>query len=262
MTGIGGPGLPVSRLVAGVLLIEVFAGLRTARIALDNLGVPVQGHLSVECQRDLNSLAAMHWPDEIQYESVESLGECELGTFAETHSGSCPCILAAGFPCKDLSKLNFRRQNLSGSRSGLFFHWPRILRTLRRLMSRPTLFIFECTFMDEDALYLVNLELDCLPLRINSRQVSAARRDRLYWCNFSLQPDSAETLQATTSFVDIQLAEDPHRLDILDADSSFHPSFSGALECLTGFRRHRRPPPHPARYESSSQSARAFWSRA
>lgn len=145
-------------------------------------------------------------------------------SFAVTdHLGVSTIILTGGFPCKDVSKLNY-------------FHIVRILRILRRITGNMIHFLLERTLMDDEALQRINLELDCFPLNINSVSISAARRNRLYWCSFEIELCGTEAASATPSMVNIKLQDSPHRLQILDDGASFHAQFSGSLDFFIGFQ--------------------------
>jgi site-specific DNA-cytosine methylase len=98
---------------------SLFSGIGGLELGLERAGL---GHTIWQAEIDpfCRSVLAHHWPDAVRYESVEA-----VDARAER-----PTILAGGFPCQDVSGAG-NRQGLSGSRSGLWFEYLRIIRLLR-----------------------------------------------------------------------------------------------------------------------------------
>jgi site-specific DNA-cytosine methylase len=88
-------------------------------------------------------------------------------------------LLIGGSPCQDLSIAKKGRKGLSGTRSGLFYQFVRVLRE-----SKPKYFILEnVNSMTAESRDTISKELGCQPIMINASLVSAQSRKRLFWTN-------------------------------------------------------------------------------
>ena len=74
------------------------------------------------------AVLARHWPEALQFEDVTEVGRHNLPEVD---------VLIGGFPCQDVSNAG-SREGLGGGRSGLFYHFSRIVGELR-----PALVIVE-----------------------------------------------------------------------------------------------------------------------
>lgn len=86
-----------------------------------------------------------------------------------------------------LSIAKNNREGLKGKRSGLFWHYVRLLRTCK-----PKWFLLEnVASMPKEAKEIITREMGVEPILINSALVSAQQRKRLYWTNIPnvLQPE-------------------------------------------------------------------------
>lgn len=75
------------------------------------------------CEKDLYARKVLkkHWPDVPIYEDVCKIDGAVL----------MPNVLCGGFPCQDLSSVNWRGKGLDGEKSGLWFEFYRIICLLR-----------------------------------------------------------------------------------------------------------------------------------
>jgi len=86
-------------------------------------------------------------------------------------------LLCGGSPCQDLSIAKKNREGLSGSRSGLFWEYVRILKEVK-----PKYFILEnVNSMPKEAKQVITETLGVEPIMINAALVSAQNRKRLFW---------------------------------------------------------------------------------
>ena len=87
-------------------------------------------------------------------------------------------LVIGGSPCQDLS-IAGKRAGLSGERSGLFWHFVRLLRTCK-----PKYFLLEnVASMTKENRDIISKALGVEPILINSALVSAQQRKRFYWTN-------------------------------------------------------------------------------
>ena len=142
--------------VPTVLLVEAFAALRTARVALE----PLQGsykivHVACESQQWLNRLASKNWPEEICCPDIRMLNFKWLQDVLNTCPQPQLVLLVGGLPCEDVSRLKCDRRNLAGSQSSLFYQFLYLRDRLTSLVCCLFEFVIECTQVDQDALEMV-----------------------------------------------------------------------------------------------------------
>ena len=110
-----------------VLTVGLFDGLGALRLAVDALGIPVAGHLSVEKEETAKRVVESYFPDAIFHNDVQTVD----GPLARDLSLRYPSVglvlISAGPPCQGVSGLNAGRKGaLLDSRSSLFQEVPRI----------------------------------------------------------------------------------------------------------------------------------------
>ena len=122
--------LPEAHDFIQVLSIGPFDGISALRVALDALGLPVAGHISVEKFADARRVVESYFPDTWYVELVtEELVEQR----ALRYSSAGVVIVGAGPPCQGVSGLNSdRRGALRGYRSCLFTHVPRVTKLVKK----------------------------------------------------------------------------------------------------------------------------------
>lgn len=98
---------------------SLFSGIGGLDLGLERAGMSCAWQVEKDefCQRVL----AKHWPDVARYGDVTAL------TGAELEPVEC---LAGGFPCQDISSSG-KKVGLAGQRSGLWYHYARLIRVLR-----------------------------------------------------------------------------------------------------------------------------------
>lgn len=109
---------------------SLFAGIGGLEKGLEDTGgfkTVWQVENNESAKRDLER----HWPDVRRWNDVRDFPPQPIGDWR------CD-LIAGGFPCQDISACNYRAEGLGGKRSGLWFEFKRIIRTLR-----PRLVIIE-----------------------------------------------------------------------------------------------------------------------
>ena len=153
-----------------ITVLSLFDGISCGRVALQRANIPVEKYYASEIDKYAIQVTQKNWPDTIQ-----------LGDVKEVWARNLPKIdlLIGGSPCQDLSIAKNNRQGLQGTRSGLFWHYVRLLRTCK-----PKYFLLEnVASMPKEAKEIITRELGVQPILIDSALVSAQRRKRLYWTN-------------------------------------------------------------------------------
>lgn len=193
-------------------VLSLCDGMSIAHIALDRIGMHVDKYYAAEIKDIAIKVTKDNYPDTIHIGDVNKVRY--KGGILYTENGNYNVghidLMVFGSPCQSFSiamKTDMRVGLKDKTRSGLFLECYRILQEVQ-----PTWFLLEnvASMKDEDR--------DCLtefmgvePIRINSKLVSAALRDRYYWTNIPgiTQPkDKGITLQSilTSGYTDREKA--------------------------------------------------------
>lgn len=151
-------------------VFSAFDGAGIGLLALKRAGVPVGKYYASEVDKYAIQIATKNHPELIPVGDVKN---CLARNFPNID------LFIGGSPCQDLSIAKQNRQGLSGTRSGLFWHYVRLLRTLK-----PRYFLLEnvASMSQKDKEKITEI-LGVRPILINSALVSAQQRKRLYWTN-------------------------------------------------------------------------------
>ncbi len=106
---------------------SLFSGIGGIDLGLQRAGMRCKFQVEIDpfCQRVLEK----HWPAVRRFEDVTQVSPATLPKVD---------VLAAGFPCQDLSKANNHgARSISGKRSGLFYEVSRIARGMGRTEGQP-----------------------------------------------------------------------------------------------------------------------------
>lgn len=110
-----------------VLCVGLFDGIGALRVALDLLGCPVMGHISVESNPAASRVVESLFPDVVVVKDVSLVDDSMVHQFAAQYSQVSLVLLGAGPPCQGVSGLNADRKGaLRDERSSLFSHVRRI----------------------------------------------------------------------------------------------------------------------------------------
>ena len=193
-------------------VLSLCDGMSIAHIALDRLGYQVDKYYAAEIKDIAIKVTKDNYPDTIHIGDVNKVKY--KGGILYTENGNYNVgkidLMVFGSPCQSFSiamKTDMRVGLKDKVRSGLFLECYRILQEVQ-----PTYWLLEnvASMKDEDR--------DCLtefmgvePIRINSKLVSPALRDRYYWTNIQgiTQPeDKGITLQSilTSGYTDREKA--------------------------------------------------------
>ena len=102
--------------------VSLFSGIGLLDLGLERAGIET----ALLCERDTKARAVLtrHWPNTPLHHDVSELTPDDLYA-AEPDPGRA--VLAAGFPCQDLSMAGRRAGMGERTRSGLYWHIPRLL---------------------------------------------------------------------------------------------------------------------------------------
>ena len=153
-----------------VTVFSAFDGAGIGLLALKRAGVPIAAYYASEVDKYAMSVAKKNHPEIVH---VGDIKQCWARNFPKID------LLIGGSPCQDLSIAKSNREGLKGARSGLFWHFVRLLRTMK-----PRYFLLEnvASMSKEDKAKITEI-MGVEPILINSALVSAQQRKRLYWTN-------------------------------------------------------------------------------
>ena len=153
-------------------VLSLFDGMSCARLALDRAGLPVTSYFASEVDKYAITVAKANYPDTVH-----------LGDVTKITAGDLPAVdlLIGGSPCQGFS---FAGGQLAfdDPRSKLFFEFVRVLKECK-----PKYFLLENVNMKQEFQDVINEQLGCKPVDINSNIVSAQNRRRLYWTNIPVR---------------------------------------------------------------------------
>lgn len=101
---------------------SLFAGIGGFDLGFERAGL--QCKWQVEIDPYCRAVLAKHWPNVARHDDI-----CTFAT--HTHTDLAVDVICGGFPCQDISLANHEGQGLSGSRSGLWYEYERVIRALR-----------------------------------------------------------------------------------------------------------------------------------
>lgn len=160
---------------AGLNVVSLFNGMNTGRIALENQGFKVNKYYSSEIKPYAIELTQYHHPDTIQVGDVNNWKEWDI-------DWKNIDLILSGSPCQDLSAAG-KRAGLNGKKSSLFFVFIEILNHCRELNPNVKFLQENVGSASKKDVGIMSRELGVYPVRINSKLVVAALRDRYYWTN-------------------------------------------------------------------------------
>ena len=181
-------------------VLSLCDGMSIAHIALERAGFTVDEYYAAEIKPIALKVTKENYPNTIHIGDVNKVSYkagilyTENGNYNVGHID----LMVFGSPCQSFSiamKTDMRVGLKDKTRSGLFLECYRILKEVN-----PTWFLLEnvASMKDEDRDFLT----ECMgvdPIRINSKLVASALRDRYYWTNIQgiEQPkDKGITLQS------------------------------------------------------------------
>lgn len=193
-------------------VLSLCDGMSVAHIALERAGFTVDEYYAAEIKPIALKVTKENYPNTVHIGDVNKVRFADGVLYTENGDFNVGHIdlMVFGSPCQSFSiamKTDMRVGLKDKVRSGLFLECYRILKEVN-----PTWFLLEnvASMKDEDRDYLSKC-MGVEPIRINSKLVAPALRDRYYWTNIKgvTQPeDKGITLQSilTSGYTDRQKA--------------------------------------------------------
>jgi DNA-cytosine methyltransferase len=158
-------------------VLSLFDGMSCGRIALDQLGIPVEKYYASEIDKYAIQVSQANYPDIIQVGDI-----CDL----DPKDYKDVSLMLAGSPCQGFSFAG-KQLAFDDPRSALFFEFIRLLKAIK-----PKYFLLENVRMKKEFLQVISEQVSACypeivfgiePIFINSSLVSAQSRQRYYWTN-------------------------------------------------------------------------------
>mgnify|MGYP003134113228 CR=1 FL=1 len=158
-------------------VLSLFDGMSCGRIALDQLGIPVETYYASEIDKYAIQVSQANYPD------IQQVGDiCNL----DPKDYQDVDLMLAGSPCQGFSFAG-KQLAFDDPRSALFFEFIRLLKAIK-----PKYFLLENVRMKKEFLQVISEQVSACypeitfgiePLFINSSLLSAQSRQRYYWTN-------------------------------------------------------------------------------
>ena len=158
-------------------VLSLFDGMACGRIALEQLGIPIEKYYASEIDKYAIQVAQANYPDIIQVGDV-----CDL----DPKDYMDVDLIQAGSPCQGFSMAG-KQLAFDDPRSALFFEFIRLLKAIK-----PKYFLLENVKMKKEFLQVISEQVSACypeiifgiePIFINSSLLSAQSRQRYYWTN-------------------------------------------------------------------------------
>lgn len=175
-------------------VLSLFDGMSCGRIALDRLNVNVEEYFASEIDKNAIRVSKANWDDITHIGDVTKV-KYSNGTL-HTENGEYFVgkidLLIGGSPCQDFSSAKAfgthgqTPEGLEGTKSGLFYHYLRILKEIQA--ENPNLvWLLENVKMKKQSKEQLDEYLGVEGIYINSSVLSFQKRARYYWTNLNFE---------------------------------------------------------------------------
>ncbi|XP_074547557.1 DNA (cytosine-5)-methyltransferase 3A-like isoform X5 [Halichoeres trimaculatus] len=164
-----------------IRVLSLFDGIATGLLVLKELGIQVDRYIASEVCEDSITVGIVRHQGRIMY-----VGDVRNVTRKHIHEWGPFDLVIGGSPCNDLSIVNPARKGLFEGTGRLFFEFYRLLHEARPKEGedRPFFWLFEnVVAMGVSDKRDISRFLECNPVMIDAKEVSAAHRARYFWGN-------------------------------------------------------------------------------
>ncbi|XP_062857876.1 DNA (cytosine-5-)-methyltransferase 3 alpha a [Trichomycterus rosablanca] len=164
-----------------VRVLSLFDGIATGLLVLKDLGIQVERYIASEVCEDSITVGMVRHQGRIMY-----MGDVRNVTRKHIQEWGPFDLVIGGSPCNDLSIVNPARKGLFEGTGRLFFEFYRLLHEARPKEgdNRPFFWLFEnVVAMGVSDKRDISRFLECNPVMIDAKEVSAAHRARYFWGN-------------------------------------------------------------------------------
>uniref|UniRef100_A0AAY5KJN2 DNA (cytosine-5-)-methyltransferase n=1 Tax=Esox lucius TaxID=8010 RepID=A0AAY5KJN2_ESOLU len=164
-----------------IRVLSLFDGIATGLLVLRDLGIQVDRYVASEVCEDSITVGIVRHHGSIMY-----VGDVRNVTHKHIQEWGPFDLVIGGSPCNDLSIVNPARKGLFEGTGRLFFEFYRLLHEARPKPeeNRPFFWLFEnVVAMGISDKRDISRFLECNPVMIDAKEVSAAHRARYFWGN-------------------------------------------------------------------------------
>uniref|UniRef100_A0A3P8YYJ7 DNA (cytosine-5-)-methyltransferase n=1 Tax=Esox lucius TaxID=8010 RepID=A0A3P8YYJ7_ESOLU len=164
-----------------IRVLSLFDGIATGLLVLKELGIQVERYVASEVCEDSITVGIVRHQGRIMY-----VGDVRNVTRKHLQEWGPFDLVIGGSPCNDLSIVNPARKGLYEGTGRLFFEFYRLLHEARPKDgdNRPFFWLFEnVVAMGVSDKRDISRFLECNPVMIDAKEVSAAHRARYFWGN-------------------------------------------------------------------------------
>ncbi|XP_023682297.1 DNA (cytosine-5)-methyltransferase 3A isoform X1 [Paramormyrops kingsleyae] len=164
-----------------IRVLSLFDGIATGLLVLKELGIQVKRYIASEVCEDSITVGIVRHQGRIMY-----VGDVRNVTRKNIQEWGPFDLVIGGSPCNDLSIVNPARKGLYEGTGRLFFEFYRLLHEARPKPddNRPFFWLFEnVVAMGVSDKRDISRFLECNPVMIDAKDVSAAHRARYFWGN-------------------------------------------------------------------------------
>ena len=234
-----------------LLVVSLFNGIGGAFRIYDILGVRCTGLLGYDIHKPANRVCSRRWPQAVLETDVKKITKQTIRKWLFDFPHLTEIHVWGGFPCVDLSAVKFKRQNLQGSQSSLFFVMVDVIKMIREVfgINFKIYYFFEnVASMDLTALMEISSHLGVKPYRVQSSDSVPMSRPRLCWTDCPLPRLPGVKLTDKGHYVLMELYNDyPNVEQWIRPDSCWEGAATGVVlpTCMKSIPR-VHPPPAPA----------------
>jgi site-specific DNA-cytosine methylase len=195
-------------MVKEITVLSLFDGMSCGQIALNRAGIKYKSYFASEIDKYAIKVTQHNYPDTIQIGDVTKVSFKEGTLYTENGNFEVGKIdlLIGGSPCQGFSFAG-KQLNFDDPRSKLFFEYIRLLNEVK-----PKYFLLENVKMKKESKDVISEFVKERPLLIDSRVLSAQKRQRLYWTNIE---DFHFPIQRDIFVKDILLDRNDERFELI-----------------------------------------------
>uniref|UniRef100_S4RTF0 DNA (cytosine-5-)-methyltransferase n=1 Tax=Petromyzon marinus TaxID=7757 RepID=S4RTF0_PETMA len=164
-----------------IKVLSLFDGIATGLLVLKELGIRVERYVASEvCQDSINVGTVRHAGD------ITYIGDIRNLTYSNLQKWGPFDLVIGGSPCSDLSIVNPARKGLYEGTGRLFFEFYRLMNEAKPREGEERIFfwLFEnVAAMGNNDKRDISRFLECNPVMIDAKDISAAHRARYFWGN-------------------------------------------------------------------------------
>jgi DNA-cytosine methyltransferase len=190
-------------------VLSLFDGISCGKVALIKNGIKIKHYYTSEIDNHAMEISQKNFPENMQLGNVKNIDSEKLSSLKNID------LIFAGFPCQDISYAG-KRLGLKGERSGLFWEFHRILKTIQKRNPNVLFLVENVGGITTHDMELISDALNVSSIYLDAGYFSPQRRKRHYWTNLPLDaqlPKRANTsvlgdiLENNVSIIDYELPE-------------------------------------------------------